>query len=84
MKVLFTGVVHEPSWPGGEPRVARLLGRAFSAQGIQVAKCFLPRDRSRMESCEPWAAQSIINGRIVVQSARKGQRLLVPKIAKNG
>jgi glycosyltransferase involved in cell wall biosynthesis len=66
MKILFTGIVLEPSWPGGEPGVARLLGRAFSAQGMQVFKCFLPRDRPRKWSfVKPWAAQSVLDERTV-------------------
>ena len=40
MKVLFTGVVLQPSWPGGEPSVARLLENVFSTQGIQVIQMF--------------------------------------------
>jgi len=66
MKILFTGVVLEPSWPGGEPRVVRILDNIFSAQDIQVFKCFLPRDRPRKWSVlNPWAAQSILNRKVV-------------------
>jgi len=62
MKILFTGIVLEPSWPGGEPRVARILDNAFSSQDIQVFKCYLPRDRPRKWSLlNPWTAQSVFD-----------------------
>ena len=66
MKVLFTGAVLQHSWPGGEPSIARLLDRVFSAQGIEVQKCFLPRDRPRKWSLtNPFAAQSVLNNKVV-------------------
>lgn len=66
MKILFIGIILEPSWPGGEPRSARMLGRLLSDQGIKVFKCFLPRDRPRKWSIvKPWTAQSVVDGRIV-------------------
>ncbi len=66
MKVLFVGVILEPSWTGGEPCVARILDRAFLAQDIQVAKCFLPRDRPRKWSVlNPWTAESVLDRKFV-------------------
>jgi glycosyltransferase involved in cell wall biosynthesis len=66
MNVLFTGVVLQPSWPGGEPSVARLLDHVFSAQGIHISKCFVPRDRPRKWSpVNPFTSQSVLNHRVV-------------------
>src|SRR5665647_2501895 len=66
MKILFTGAVLEPSWPGGEPRVARMVDNIYSSQGIQVIKCFFPRSRPRKWSLlNPWASQSILNRKVV-------------------
>ncbi len=66
MKILFTGVVLQPSWPGGEPSIARLLDKVFTAQGIQVTKSFVPRDRPRKWSpLNPWVAQSVLNQKVV-------------------
>jgi glycosyltransferase involved in cell wall biosynthesis len=45
MKVLFTGVINHPRWPGGEPRVAKLLASGISQIGGDVTKAFLPRNR---------------------------------------
>jgi glycosyltransferase involved in cell wall biosynthesis len=66
MKVLFTGVVLQPSWPGGEPSVARLLDHVLSAQGIHISKCFVPRDRPRKWSpVNPFASQSVLDHKVV-------------------
>ena len=66
MKVLFTGVILQPSWPGGEPSIARLLENIFTTHGIQVYKCFVPRDRPRKWSpVNPFASQSVINQKAV-------------------
>jgi glycosyltransferase involved in cell wall biosynthesis len=66
MKVLFTGVVLQPSWPGGEPTVARLLENVFTTQGIDVSKCFVPRDRPRKWSpLNPFISQSVLNNRVI-------------------
>jgi glycosyltransferase involved in cell wall biosynthesis len=66
MKVLFTGVVLQPSWPGGEPSVARLLESVLVAQGIHISKCFVPRDRPRKWSpLNPFSSQSILNHKAV-------------------
>jgi len=66
MKVLFTGVVLQHSWSGGEPIVAQLLDHTLSAQGIHVSKCFVPRDRPRKWSpLNPFTSQSILNRRVV-------------------
>jgi glycosyltransferase involved in cell wall biosynthesis len=66
MKVLFTGAVLQPSWPGGEPGVARLLDNVFSAQGIQIFKCFVPRERTRKWSpLNPFASQTVLNRKVV-------------------
>ena len=66
MKVLFTGVVLQHSWPGGEPIVARLLDHALSAQGIRISRCFVPRDRPpKWSPVNPFTSQSILNRRVV-------------------
>jgi len=68
MKVLFTGVVLQPSWPGGEPSVARLLENDLAKQGIHISKCFVPRDRPRKWSpVNPFTSQSVLNNRVVGQ-----------------
>jgi glycosyltransferase involved in cell wall biosynthesis len=80
MKILFTGVVLNPSWTGGEPRVARILDNVFSGQDIQVFKSFLPRDRPRKWSLlNPWAAQSVSN-RKVVSAYRRHIKKIRPDI----
>ena len=76
MKALFTGVVLQHSWPGGEPNVARLLSQVFSAQGIQVSKCFAPRDRPRKWSpVNPLISQSILNRRVVGMYRRQMEKI---------
>jgi len=66
MKVLFTGVVLQPSWPGGEPSVARLLENVLATSGIHISKCFVPRDRPRKWSpVNPFTSQSVLNHRVV-------------------
>jgi glycosyltransferase involved in cell wall biosynthesis len=66
MKVLFIGIILDPSWPGGEPRAARLVAQLLSAQGMNIFKCFLPRDRPRKWSiAKPWIAQSTVDHRVV-------------------
>jgi glycosyltransferase involved in cell wall biosynthesis len=61
MKIVFTGAILQPSWPGGEPAISRILDHAFSAQGIEVSKFFLPRNHPRKWSLNPLTAQSITN-----------------------
>ena len=66
MKVLFLGAVLQPSWPGGEPSIARLLDHILSSQGIFVSKYFVPRERPRKWSIlNPWASQSVLNHKVV-------------------
>jgi glycosyltransferase involved in cell wall biosynthesis len=66
MKILFTGVILQPSWPGGEPSIARLLDNLFSAQGFYISKYFVPRDRPRKWSpVNPFTSQSVLNHRVV-------------------
>lgn len=65
-KVLFTGAVLQPSWPGGEPSIARLLDHILSDQGIVVSKCFVARERPRKWSIlNPWTSQSVLNHKVV-------------------
>ena len=61
MKILFTGAVLQPSWPGGEPAISRILEDAFSAQGINVYKYFVPRNHTRKWNLNPLTSQSIRN-----------------------
>ena len=61
MKIVFTGTILRPSWPGGEPIISRILDHAFSAQGIDVSKCFVPRNRPRKWSLNPLTSQSVTN-----------------------
>ena len=61
MKIVFTGAILQPSWPGGEPAISLILDHAFSAQGIEVSKFFLPRNHPRKWSLNPLTAQSITN-----------------------
>jgi glycosyltransferase involved in cell wall biosynthesis len=66
MNVLFIGIILEPSWPGGEPRAARLVGHLLSEQGVNIFKCFLPRERPRKWSiAKPWIARSTVDSKIV-------------------
>ena len=65
MKILFTGAVLQPSWPGGEPVISRILENAFSAQGIDVYKYFVPRNHTRKWSLNPLTSQSIRNCKAV-------------------
>jgi glycosyltransferase involved in cell wall biosynthesis len=76
MKVLFTGVVLQPSWPGGEPSVARLLENVFANQGIHISKCFVPRDRPRKWSpVNPFTSQSVLNHRVVGVYKRQMEKI---------
>jgi glycosyltransferase involved in cell wall biosynthesis len=76
MKILFTGVVLQPSWPGGEPDVAALLDHVFSAQGIHISKCFVPRDRPRKWSIiNPWASQAVLNHKVVGLYRRQMEKI---------
>ena len=76
MKVLFTGVILQPSWPGGEPSVARLLENVFTTQGIEVSKCFVPRDRPRKWSpVNPFASQSVMNQKAVGLYKRQMEKI---------
>jgi len=76
MKVLFTGVVLQPSWPGGEPSVARLLENVFTTQGIHVSKCFVPRDRPRKWSpVNPFTSQSVLNNDVVGLYKRQMEKI---------
>ena len=53
-----------------------MLDRVLSAQGIQVIKCFLPRDRPRKWSfTNPWAAQSVFDDRVVAVYRRKIEKI---------
>ena len=61
MKIVFTGAILQPSWPGGEPAISRILDRAFSAQGIDVSKCFVLRNQTRKWSLNPLTSQSVTN-----------------------
>ena len=65
MKIVFTGSVLQPSWPGGEPVISRILDRVFSAQGIEVSKCFVPRIPPRKWSLNPVTSQSVTNREVV-------------------
>jgi glycosyltransferase involved in cell wall biosynthesis len=76
MKVLFTGVVLQPSWPGGEPSVARLLDHVFSAQGMHISKCFAPRDRPKKWSpLNPFTSQSVLDHKIVSLYKRQMEKI---------
>ena len=76
MKVLFTGVILQPSWPGGEPSVARLLENIFTTQGIQVSKCFVPRNRPRKWSpINPFTSQSVLNQKAVGLYKRQMEKI---------
>jgi glycosyltransferase involved in cell wall biosynthesis len=76
MKVLFTGVVLQPSWPGGEPSVARLLENVLATQGIHISKCFVPRDRPRKWSpVNPFTSQSVLNHRVVGLYKRQMEKI---------
>jgi glycosyltransferase involved in cell wall biosynthesis len=61
MKILFTGAVLQPSWPGGEPAISRILEDAFSAQGFDVYKYYVPRNHTRKWNLNPLTSQSISN-----------------------
>ena len=61
MKIVFTGAILQPSWPGGEPVISRILDHAFSAQGFDVSKCFVARNHPRKWSLNPLTSQSVTN-----------------------
>jgi glycosyltransferase involved in cell wall biosynthesis len=66
MHILFTGVVLQNSWSGGEPSVARLVDHIFSDQGISISKCFVPRDRPRKWSIfNPLISQFVLDRNVV-------------------
>ena len=64
MKIVFTGSVLQPSWPGGEPVISRILDQS-STQGIEVSKCFVPRIPPRKWSLNPVTSQSVTNREVV-------------------
>jgi glycosyltransferase involved in cell wall biosynthesis len=59
MSILFTGIINEPSWPGGEPRIAELLSSVFTELGFNVKKAFLPRNHPYWK-LYPWSPPSAI------------------------
>jgi glycosyltransferase involved in cell wall biosynthesis len=66
MKVLFLGAILDPSWTGGEPRIAKMLDNAFSAEGINVFKSYFHRNRPRKWSVvNPWVSQSVLQKSVV-------------------
>ena len=65
MKIVFTGTVLQPSWPGGEPVISRILDQVFSTQGFEVSKCFVPRIPPRKWSLNPLTSQSVTNREVV-------------------
>ena len=65
MKIVFTGSVLQPSWPGGEPVISRILDGVFLAQGIEVSKCFVPRIPPRKWSLNPLTSQYVTNREVV-------------------
>lgn len=48
MHILFIGAILDPAWPGGEPRIARMLASSLSEQGIKVSELFLIRPPKKM------------------------------------
>jgi glycosyltransferase involved in cell wall biosynthesis len=65
MKIAFTGSVLQPSWPGGEPVISHLLEDAFSSQGIEISKFFVPRYKPVKWNLNPLTSQSITNRRVI-------------------
>ncbi len=65
MKIVFTGTVLQPSWPGGEPVISRILEKVLSTQGFEVSKCFVPRIPPRKWSLNPLTSQSVTNREVV-------------------
>jgi glycosyltransferase involved in cell wall biosynthesis len=61
MKIVFTGVILQPSWPGGEPAISRILEHVFSVQGIEVSKCFVSRNHPKKWGLNPLTSQSVTN-----------------------
>ncbi len=59
MKVLFTGIINQPGWPGGEPRIAKLLASILSQCGYDVSIAYFPRDRPFWK-IYPWSPPNII------------------------
>jgi len=79
MKIVFTGAVLQPSWPGGEPAISRILDNAFSAKGIDVSKFFVPRHHPRKWSLNPLTSQSVTS-RAAVEIYRRQIKKIQPDI----
>jgi glycosyltransferase involved in cell wall biosynthesis len=75
MKIVFTGAILQPSWPGGEPAISRILHHAFSAQGIEVSKFFVPRNNPRKWSLNPLTSQSVTNREVVGTYRRQFEKI---------
>jgi glycosyltransferase involved in cell wall biosynthesis len=76
MKILFTGVVLQNSWSGGEPSVARLVDHIFSDQGIHISKCFEPRDRPKKWSIvNPLISQFVLDRNVVSIYKRQMEKI---------
>lgn len=83
IEIMFTGVVLQPSWPGGEPSIAHLLEKVFSDQGYHISKCFVPRKRPpKWSPINPWASQSVINQKDVNTYKRQIEKIQ-PDIVMN-
>ncbi len=79
MNILFTGIINEPSWPGGEPRVAKLLASILSQRGDDVSVAFLPRDRPYWK-IYPWSPPHVIVDSVAVRLYRRYIEKVSPDI----
>jgi glycosyltransferase involved in cell wall biosynthesis len=70
MKILFTGIINHPYWPGGEPRVAKLLASILSQRGHDVSIAFLPRDFP-IWKIYPWSPPHVIVDSVAVKNYRR-------------
>ncbi len=79
MNVVFTGIIHQPSWPGGEPRVSKMLSSILSQKDIHVSTFFLPRDRPFWK-IYPWSIPSVVIDSTAVKTYRHFFEKVKPSI----
>lgn len=67
MKILFLGVAHKSSWPGGEGKVARVLRSALLEQGMDIQAACFPRSLANSNAFQlfPFRSMSVTDSEIV-------------------
>lgn len=57
MKVLFLGAAQQPSWPGGEGKVPRILRYSFLERGMDVHAACFPSSVANRKASNLWSAR---------------------------